>query len=181
MDDVTMAHGSLDDLRPPDKRDDTPSVAPGWSQALTPAGTRSRRPGLGLLILGVVVAVAGWIALTWINNQSPDTAGLRGPHRVLKNDVLLHTLSIGASRCCLTTSELALDEAKLLGLTRTSNRTCDLWLRTQRVQGVRGTKWGRAGSASRRVVLGVSCTVGCASSVGRPPPSMASRHGLTRL
>jgi hypothetical protein len=116
MDDAAMAHGPLDDLWPPDKRNDTRPVARGWSHALTPAGTRSRRPGLGLLILRVVVAVAGWIALAWINNQSPDTAGLPGSHRVLKNYALVHTLSIRSTRGCATTYEHASDEAKRLGL-----------------------------------------------------------------
>ena len=36
------------------------------------------------------MAGLGWIALSWVNDQAPDTAGLLGVHRVLKNYGLLH-------------------------------------------------------------------------------------------
>jgi len=90
-----MGKGPLDNLPSLHKRDDVPPAVPGWSSPAGPGDAERPRPGVRLLFLGIIVAVLGWIALSWVNNQAPDRAGLFGAHGVLKNYGLLHTLAIG--------------------------------------------------------------------------------------
>jgi hypothetical protein len=64
------------------------------SEAIAAKRTRGRR-GKARLVFGIVLAVAGWLALSLVNNYAPDTAGLLGAHKVLANYGALHTAAIG--------------------------------------------------------------------------------------
>jgi hypothetical protein len=53
------------------------------------------RPGKARLVFGVGLVLAGWLALSLVNNYAPDAAGMLGGHKVLANYGALHTAALG--------------------------------------------------------------------------------------